>query len=73
MHMQLGQIMDNKIEKDQKSPTSTSEELGAKTGSRSKSRVLCMPPALNTTKEVGKPPKLPLQPDPWSRLYPHPI
>ena len=29
---QLGQITDNKIHKDQKTPTATSEELGAKTG-----------------------------------------
>ena len=31
---QLGQITDNKIHKDQKTPTATSEELGAKTGCR---------------------------------------
>ena len=31
-------------------------------GVRSKSRVLCIPPALNTTKGVSKPPKPPLWP-----------
>ena len=30
--MQLGQILDNKIQEDQKNPTATSEELGAKAG-----------------------------------------
>lgn len=37
----------------------------------SKSRVICMPPAQNTTKGVCKPPKPPLWPDPWA--YPHHI
>ena len=33
MHVKLGQIMDKKIQKDQKkNPTATSEESGAKTG-----------------------------------------
>ena len=32
MHVQLGQIMGNKIQKDQKNPTAASEELEAKTG-----------------------------------------
>ena len=32
MHAQLGQIMDNKTQKDQKNPTATSEEPGAKAG-----------------------------------------
>ena len=30
MHAQLGQIMDNKRQKDQKNPTATSEEPGEK-------------------------------------------
>ena len=30
VHAQLGQVMDNKTQKDQKLPTATSEELGAK-------------------------------------------
>ena len=29
-----------------------------------------MPPALHTSKGVGRPPKLPLQPDPWTHPYP---
>ena len=29
-----------------------------------------MPPALHTSKGVGMPPKLPLQPDPWTHPYP---
>ena len=40
---------------------------------RKKSRVLRMPPAHNTTKGVGKTPKPPLWPDPWTHPYPHPI
>ena len=32
MHAQLGQIMDNKTQKDQRNPTATSKELGAKAG-----------------------------------------
>ena len=32
MNVQLGQLMDNKIQKDQKNTTSTYEETGAKTG-----------------------------------------
>ena len=39
----------------------------------SKSPVLRMPHELNTTKGVGKAPKPPLWPDPWTHLYPHPI
>ena len=34
VHMQLGQIMDNKIQRDQKNPTATSEEQGEQTGCR---------------------------------------
>ena len=73
MHAQLGQIMDKKIQKDQKSPTANSEEPGEKQGPGSKSRVLHMHPAHTTTKGVGKPPKPPLWPDLWTRPYPHPI
>ena len=29
-----------------------------------------MPPALHTSKGVGRPPKLPLQPDSWTHPYP---
>ena len=37
---------------------------------RSKIRVLHMPPANSTTKRVGRPPKPPFQPDPWTHPYP---
>ena len=40
-----------------------------KEGVWSKSRVLCMPTALNTTKGVGKPPKSPLQSNLWTHPY----
>ena len=58
-----------------KNPTATSEEPGAeqKQGVGSKSRVLSMPPALNTTRGVGKTPKPPLWPNAWTHPYPHPI
>ena len=32
MKVQLGQLMDNKIQQDQKNPNATYEEIGAKTG-----------------------------------------
>ena len=62
MHEYLRQIMDKKIQKDQKKkkpkqkkpPTATCEELIAKTG--------CMPFVPNTNKGMGKSPKPPLQP-----------
>ena len=66
VHVHLGQIMDNKIQKDQK-PNCHFWRVP------SKNRVLCMHPAHNTTKRVGKPPKLLLLPNPRSRPYPHPI
>ena len=42
-----------------------------KQGVRSKTRVLRMLPALNTTRGVGRPPKPPLRPNPWTYPYPH--
>ena len=41
--------------------------------SRSKSRVLRMPPALNTAKRLGESPKPPLRSGPRYTFYPHPI
>ena len=64
--VQLGQIMDNKVQKDQKTQLPLLK-------SGSKSRVLHMPLAHNTTKAVGKPPKPPLWPYPRTCPYPHPI
>ena len=55
MHEQLGQIMDNKIQKDQKPNCHFLR-------GRSKNRVLCMFPAHNTTKRMGKTPKPPSGP-----------
>lgn len=55
MHVQLGQTIDNKIQKDPKTPNATSEDLGEKPGGREQKQVLCMSPALNSTKAVGRP------------------
>ena len=66
LHVQLGQIMDKKIQKTKKLNCHFWR-------ARSKSRVLRMPPALNTTRGVGRRPKLPLWPKPWTHPYPHPI
>ena len=52
MHVQLGQIMSNKIQKDRKNPTATSEELGAKPG-----HCACL--LHSTPPKGGKPPKPP--------------
>ena len=55
-------------------PTAISEEPGAKkTGVGSKGKVLHMSPCTGQHQEVDKPPKPPLQPDPWTQPYPHPI
>jgi len=48
--VQWGKTVDKKIQKDQKIPTATSEEPGAKNSIGSKSRVLSISSALNTTK-----------------------
>ena len=63
MHVQLGQIMDKKMQKDQgkkkrKAQLALLNGWEKKQGvrSRSKSKVLCMPPELNTTKGMGKSP-----------------
>ena len=66
MHAQLGQILDNKIQRDQRAPLPLLK-------SGSKRRSLRMPPALNTTKGVGRPPKQLLWPDPRTHPYPHRI
>ena len=69
MHVQLGQIIDKKRQKDQKTQLPFLKRREQKQGVRNKNRVLRTPPALNTTRGLGKTPKAPLQPDP----YPHPI
>ena len=74
MHVQLGQIMDNKIQKDQKNPTATSEELGAKTGCQGQNQGTAHAPCTqHHQRVVGKPPKSSLWPDPWTHPYCHPI
>ena len=61
MPVQLGQILDNKIQKDQKNPQlPLLKRQEQKQGVGSKSRVLRMPPALSTTRRVGRPPQPPL-------------
>ena len=55
MHAQLGQIMDNKTQKDQKKPTATSGEPGAKTGN-----CTCPLHTHSTAKGVGEPSVTPL-------------
>ena len=50
VHTQLGQILDQKIQKDQKTQLPLLKNREEKPGVGSKSRVLCMSPALNTTK-----------------------
>ena len=71
--VQLGQILDKRYKETKKAQLSLLRSLEQKQGVTSKSRVLSMPPALNTTRGVGKPPKPHLQPDLWTHPYPHPI
>ena len=47
--MQLGQILDKWYKKTEKAQLSLLKGLEQKQSVQSKSRVLCMPPALNTT------------------------
>ena len=42
-------------------------------GCQEQKQGLHMPSAHKITKGVGRPPKPPLQPDPWTCPYPHPI
>ena len=73
MHGLLGKITDNMIQKEQKNQLPLLKSLEQKQGVRSQSRVLHMPSAQNTTKGLGKQPKLLLQPDPWTHPYIHPL
>ena len=57
MHAQLGQVMDNKIQKDQKLPTATSEELGAKQG-------IALAPSTQEHQSAGQTAKPPHQTSP---------
>ena len=72
MRMQaVGANSGQKIQRDQKSPTATSEEPGAKTGCQEQKQGPECAPALNTTRRVGKMPKPAPQLGPWTRPYPH--
>ena len=73
MYVPLGKIMDKKLQKRPNTQLPLLKSLEQKHGTRSKSRVLRMPPVHNTNKGVGKPPKSLFQPDPWTCPYPHPI
>ena len=50
VHAQLGQILDQKIQRDQKTQLPLLKGLEQKQGVGSKSRILSVPPALSTTK-----------------------
>ena len=59
-----------KIQKDQKCPNATSEELWAKEGAGEQKQGTVPAPWTQQHKGVGKPPKPPLQLDPWTHPYP---
>ena len=73
---QLGRITDNKIHKDQKTPTTTSEELGAETGCREQKQHIVHTSCTQHYLKDGQPPKSPLQLEPWTCLllfFSHPV
>ena len=53
-------------------PTATFEEPGAKAKGRQQRQGTAHAPCAHHHKGMGKPPKPPLQPDPWTHPYPHP-
>ena len=53
-----------------KNATATSEESGTKARGQEQKQGTSRPPPHSTTKGVGKPPKPPLQLDPWTHLLP---
>ena len=65
--------MDNKIQKDQKAQLPLLKTQEQKQGVGSKSGVLHMPPALNTTKGWANDLSHPFSPTPWTHPYRHPI
>ena len=71
MQAQLRQILDNKKQKDQKDQLLLLKSWGQQQGVGSKSRVLQMPPALNTTKGVDQLSKPRLWCGPWTDPYSH--
>jgi len=62
--VQLGQILDKRYEKTKKTPLPLLKNQEQKQGVASRSRVLSMPPALNTSSGVGRTPKPLFWPDP---------
>ena len=62
-----------KIQRDKKKKIAQLKGLEQKLAVESKSRILNMPSAHETTRGVGKLPKPPLLPDPWTHPYPHSI
>ena len=69
VHEQLGQILEQEIQKDQKTQLPILKSREQKQAIRSKSRVLYMPPAHNITKGWAEH----RSPDPWTHPYPHPL
>lgn len=64
MHVQLGQIIDRKIQKTKKLNCHFSRAGRENQGVGCKNRVLSMCPALSTTRGMGKPLKAPSDPTP---------
>ena len=66
MPLQLGQSMDNMLEKDQKKPSAaTSEKPGAKPGCQEQKQQSVYACCTQHHIRAGKPPKPALWPDPW--------
>ena len=72
MPTQLGQILDPN-DTETKIQLPLLQSLEQKQGVRSKRRILSMSPVHTTTKGVGKIPKQPLRPEPWTQPCPHSI
>ena len=69
-----GKFCIQKIQRDQKTQLPLLSSLEQKQSVRSKSRALHLPPALNSTREVGRPLGHPSSPtNSWTHPYPHPI
>ena len=71
MHAQLGQILDQKYKRPKITQLPLLKSQEQMQGVGSKSRVLSMPPAHNTTGGVGKRPKPRLGPNSRTHPYPH--
>ena len=69
----VGANSGQKIQKDQKIPTTTSEELGAKTGCWEQKHHIEHAPCTQNHQRVGKTPNPLLRPDSWTHPYSHPM